>query len=322
MKNGVAIGSLLLALGGLVLGACSSHSPSKSAAVEESAGACVVLQACCADLHGADAQSCGLVANQGVSTNCGAQLDAFQASGSCMGVSVTAPTPTHDGGTTTPTGACSEGQVVCPNGCADIENDVSNCGSCGYACPAGASGTAPSCSAGKCAYGCTGEGETLCPDPYGEGNSTCADLSSDRENCGACGNDCQNSAPEGTSSSCQNGSCQVSCPSGEGLCNNECINIETDPNNCGGCGTVCGANTVCTGGSCVAGCQDGGTLCSGACTSLQTDSNNCGTCGNACPLTASSCESGTCTCEVYCVDQFDSPYCCKGGQQCYENGCM
>jgi hypothetical protein len=72
----------------------------------------------------------------------------------------------------------------------------------------------------------------------------------------------------------------------------------------------------------VPGCTTGLTLCSSGCADLQYDANNCGTCGNVCPYTANSCAAGTCTCEVYCVDQVGDPYCCKGGQTCYQNGCQ
>ena len=48
-----------------------------------------------------------------------------------------------------PPSSCSSNLSVCPHGCADLDNDVSNCGSCGYSCPS-APGSMPTCSAGKC----------------------------------------------------------------------------------------------------------------------------------------------------------------------------
>jgi hypothetical protein len=232
--------------------------------------------------------------------------------------------PTGDAAGYGPMGTCSAGQTQCPKGCVDEGTDVNNCGSCGYACPAGPNGTTAGCSAGQCTYACDSPGETLCGNGNGNGgnggNGRCVDLQTSQDNCGQCDNFCQ--ASFGAVASCQQGVCQSSCPAGQAMCQGQCIPVTSDPSNCGGCGTTCGANTVCTNGACVAGCSDGYTLCNGVCTSLDQDSNNCGTCGNVCPYTASGCESGTCTCEVYCVDQVGDPYCCKGGQQCYQNGCQ
>lgn len=217
-------------------------------------------------------------------------------------------------------GTCTGAQVQCPKGCADLQTDVNNCGSCGYRCPAGAAGTAASCVAGTCKYTCSAPGETLCSN--GSGSGYCTDLATDTYNCGQCNDDCEYQVPSGTTASCQNGTCQASCPAGQALCNGSCIDVTGDPANCGSCGHACGANTVCQNGSCVAGCSNGETLCSGVCANLQTDSSNCGQCGNPCPYTANSCVGGQCTCEVSCVDQVGDPYCCSYGQSCYQNGCM
>lgn len=48
---------------------------------------------------------------------------------------------------------CTSPEVVCPKGCANLQTDVNNCGSCGYVCPA-TGGIATSCSAGKCGSTC------------------------------------------------------------------------------------------------------------------------------------------------------------------------
>jgi hypothetical protein len=232
--------------------------------------------------------------------------------------------PEGDAAAYGPPGSCQAGQTQCPKGCVDEGSDVNNCGSCGYSCPSGSNGTTPICSAGKCSYSCNNPSETLCDDTGGGGGGNsgrCVDLSSSVDNCGQCFNVCQPSSFNATAS-CQQGVCESSCPQGQGLCGGKCIDIESNPSDCGACGVTCGPNTVCTSGSCVAGCQGGGTLCNTVCTSLQTDSANCGTCGNECPNTASACSNGSCTCEVYCVDQVGDPYCCKGGQQCYQNGCQ
>jgi hypothetical protein len=216
-------------------------------------------------------------------------------------------------------GACSSPEVTCPKGCANLETDVNNCASCGYVCPAGPSGTAASCVAGACKYACSTPGETLCT-TLSEA-TVCLNLETDANNCGQCGKTCT-SGPAGSVATCESGTCEYACPTGEAACTSAgCIGILSDSSNCGGCDKFCGANTICESGQCVAGCVAGETLCSGVCKYLPTDPDNCGACGNVCPYTASGCESSMCSCEVPCEDQYGDPYCCMGGETCFENGC-
>jgi hypothetical protein len=213
-------------------------------------------------------------------------------------------------------GGCSAPDVACPGGCADLQTDLANCGSCEVACPQGPSGTTPACKGGTCVDECTTAGTTLCDDKY------CDDLQTSVYSCGACDHACKADAPAGATSSCVDAQCKYSCASGQVVCNDACIDVLSDDSNCGSCGHQCGTNTVCSGGSCVAGCTNGWTLCNGTCVNTGMDAQNCGGCGIQCPITAASCENSACTCEVYCVTQFDSPYCCPAGQNCFENGCQ
>jgi hypothetical protein len=198
------------------------------------------------------------------------------------------PPPSQDAAMYGPPGTCSPGQTECPHGCVDEGSDVNNCGSCGYACPAGPAGTTPSCSAGTCTYACSDPGQTLCGASQGQ-QGQCVNLQNDMANCGQCGNPCYSS--ESVLASCQGGICQMSCPAGEALCSGNCLDITSDSNNCGGCGTVCHGGTVCSNGSC--GCSAGETNCNGTCVTLSSDANNCGQCGNACGFGAY-CENSAC----------------------------
>lgn len=58
------------------------------------------------------------------------------------------------GGKCTPSPSCNGGLSPCHDTCVDLKTSAANCGSCGNACPATASGTA-SCSAGSCGFTCT-----------------------------------------------------------------------------------------------------------------------------------------------------------------------
>jgi hypothetical protein len=232
------------------------------------------------------------------------------------------------GGTGGEQGSCAPSQTQCPKGCVDETSDVNNCGSCGYSCPAGANGTTPSCTAGKCTYACADPAETLCDAYDGQNDGQCINLQTSNDSCGQCDHPCYGSG--GASASCQAGVCQSSCPQGQGMCSGQCIDIESDPSNCGGCGNTCAEGTVCTSGSCTTKtCSAGETLCEGNCSNLQSDTFNCGSCGNACQLgnfctygSCSLCPAGTAYCAGLCPSILTDPSNCGGcGISCPSGVC-
>jgi hypothetical protein len=87
-------------------------------------------------------------------TECFYAGDAAELSQACAGTWSTNDGSKPDGGNVLEgpdaCNQCSSPDVVCPKGCVDLQNDVKNCGSCGFACPAGADGTAAFCQAGVC----------------------------------------------------------------------------------------------------------------------------------------------------------------------------
>jgi hypothetical protein len=91
-------------------------------------------------------------------TECFYAGDAAELSQACAGSWSTGDGSGHDGGMTLggpdmgQPGECTSQQVVCPKGCANLQNDVNNCGSCGYQCPAGSDGTTATCKAGVCGF--------------------------------------------------------------------------------------------------------------------------------------------------------------------------
>lgn len=119
--------------------------------------------------------------------------------------------------------------TLCPKGCADLESDVENCGSCGYACTSATPKAVPACNAAKCVEKCP-NGMTFC-NGGGEAPTVCADTLNDAQNCGGCWKTCI-SPPI--------------CHTESGTCKNGMCSYDASPN-----GALCGATyDRCVGGAC------------------------------------------------------------------------
>jgi hypothetical protein len=171
-------------------------------------------------------------------------------------------------------GACGNncrtyGQTCCGSYCADLKNDVGNCGRCGTVCPPPHDYQNVACVAGQCVYDCI-DGSDLC-------DGTCTFLDSDPSNCGACGHVCPNSAPI-----CSQAMCSP-CYPGQELCGNACLDVRFDELNCGTCGNVCGGSTpYCSWGVCTDCVGAGGAICGDFCVDVMNDPYNCGACSSQC----------------------------------------
>jgi hypothetical protein len=168
---------------------------------------------------------------------------------------------------------CASGSACCSGLCADLLDDVYNCGGCGIVCDDAGPNEYGACIDGQCVYGCV-QGAVPC-------HGTCTFLNSDPNNCGACGHICPTSAPVcetgicvvGCTGYCPAGWCggdgcggECACPAGwecgeTGWCSNPCvfpfilcdgicIDPTSDPFNCGGCYHQCAPSEVCAGGFC------------------------------------------------------------------------
>jgi hypothetical protein len=128
---------------------------------------------------------------------------------------------------------CAAGQSCCSGHCADLHNDVHNCGGCGRQCAAPPPGEVVTCVSGLCTYNC-GPGAIDC-------HGTCTPVNSDPANCGACRNVCAAPTPY-----CNGGKCSA-CLGGGTLCGGVCTNLDLDNANCGACGFVCPDGYSCQG---------------------------------------------------------------------------
>jgi hypothetical protein len=177
-------------------------------------------------------------------------------------------------------GACGADQVVCPKGCADLQSDAANCGSCGYACPTVAGGT-PVCSGGECSISCGG-GKQFC-------EGACTDTTSNIEHCGACDNYC--SAPYDGQAECIGGKCSVDCGPGAVYCSGQCVDPSSDDAHCGACGSNCVTKAIAAGYSANAYCDAGECYAYGdVVVSASSPFNK--TCDTLCSAQGLSCSSG------------------------------
>jgi hypothetical protein len=215
---------------------------------------------------------------------------------------------------------CSAAAVCCASNCVDIQTDVTQCGACGNACPAGPPNSTPVCSDGACGWACN-PGFVPC-------SGACVDVKSDPTNCGNCGNVCL-----GSSGVCSAGSCTAACSEGRTNCSQACVDTQTDPRHCGSCDNACTAppnsTADCTKGSCGFSCAPGLTPCGGACVDLAKDADNCGACGHVCPVPSNSqrfcseaacgfkCATGYTNCGSYCARLDSDPGNCGAcGRRC------
>jgi hypothetical protein len=205
----------------------------------------------CNDLT-SDAQNCG---------NCGQQCPSGQtcANGLCSGSVSPCVAGRRDAYCNLDAGSS---QVCCPGGgCADLENDSSNCGYCGSACQAGLSCIGAQCVATSCTSAIVNQ--PCLRGDGGEGGccgTACLEMADDPNNCGGCGVKC--AAVE----VCELGYCVIAqcSPAHQGApcevdgggfldlgscCGVSCANLGSDPNNCGLCGNSCG-DGGCNQGSC------------------------------------------------------------------------
>jgi hypothetical protein len=195
-------------------------------------------------------------------------------------------------------GNCDGNQL---NGCeANLNTDLSHCGSCPNACTNPNGSTA--CTAGACAPVCnTGWGNCNGNPNDGCETGTLANLN----NCGTCGNVCSS---VGGTPSCSAGTCSIACASGFGNCDalvsTGCeANLSNDVNHCGSCTTTCtnahGA-TACVASVCTPTCSANWGNCDGnannGCEASLTTLTSCGACGAGCARTnaTASCATGSC----------------------------
>ncbi len=141
-----------------------------------------------------------------------------------------AGTPVPDGG-----GDCPAGFTACPDGCADLQADLLNCGACGAVCE---SGLVPvRCNAGVCERANCAVGQEYCGAMDG-----CRDLQTDPEHCGACGAACGDGTCEGGRCVPPGGS---ACAEGETICDGACVALCCNNDHCGVCGNACTGGLTC-----------------------------------------------------------------------------
>lgn len=223
-----------------------------------------------------------------------------------------------DGGFTLPDTGCALGELDCGTGCASVQSDDANCGTCGQSCA-----TDETCMYGVCQPTTCRVGTTRC-------TGDCADTMVDTLHCGSCDHPCA------AGEVCEAGACVLRCRAPNTPCGmdgfSSCVDLDTDPLNCGACGHVCPAGQSCSGGTCA--CRGSVTDCSGVCVDTQRDPENCGGCGIVCVRGA--CTSGACTCRAgvdrcgnTCTDlDTDSSNCgscghvCARGSSCSAGACV
>lgn len=219
-------------------------------------------------------------------------------------------------------GSCNSPYADCDTkpetGCeVDTNNDVNNCGSCGYVCPLQPGATKMTCLNGQCAPDMCETGKKDCD---GDASNGCETDITTVVNCGGCGNNCSDDYVNGIAE-CAAGVCKLaSCVPKFGNCNMQdgdgCeTDLRTTALHCGACNAACPSvhgSPQCVAEQCVPTCDSGYTNCEdpnnqdidsardGCETNIKADPGdkaNCGGCGFACDTLNTisvSCTSGVC----------------------------
>jgi hypothetical protein len=217
-----------------------------------------------------------------------------------------------------PDTACPSNQVMCPSGCANLQSDNANCGSCGVACTGGLV-----CAMGTCSPNCMSP-QTLCPAPDAGPASDASDKdageagASDASEAGTA--DASDSGTvdaneagtadaneAGTADASDSGTADASGDGGPSTPTGAyCATLGTDPTNCGACGNACpsgGHSTpTCASSACGPTCDPHFADCDKDATNgCEVDTNsdvmNCGACGASCaswPNSKAACVAGAC----------------------------
>jgi hypothetical protein len=142
-------------------------------------------------------------------------------------------------------GNCPRGQIQCEESCANLRNDVKNCGECGLACRSQHSANLR-CEHGVCAATC----DSGWADCDNDGSTCETNVSSSSQNCGTCGKPCQMVSINGVErqAPCIAGQCIL--PNGVTRCGDGYVYLSTSREHCGACGHACPADRNCVDGSC------------------------------------------------------------------------
>jgi hypothetical protein len=86
--------------------------------------------------------------------------------------------------------SCASPNSACGSYCANLSNDLSNCGGCGYSCPRDSGGFRPTCDRSLCVIGTACDGTLRADCNRNPRDEYETDISSDSRNCGGCGRSC------------------------------------------------------------------------------------------------------------------------------------
>ncbi len=242
-------------------------------------------------------------------TMCGAQcVDVntnVQNCGMCGRVCVVANSTPRCVGGTCGFSVCSPGFGNCDmnaaNGCeANVQSDVTNCGTCGNRCTF--LNAAATCANGACGLGACNPGFGNCDGNNLNGCET--NLSNDAANCGRCSNRCTfpNASAVCSASNCALGPCTSGFLNCDAVAATGCeVNGAIDTFNCGSCNSRCvshiGGSNACTASRCAPTCNTGFANCDGnvnnGCEANLATNSSCQVCGRFCSLTCSS--TGLCS---------------------------